>query len=617
MSDDDRSRSKGGRLSAGKQKAPRGAGPMWARAEKPVNMKGSLLKLLRYMGRYRFVLMFGIFLVMMASVCSVVGPQFLRTISDMIYDGITDGVMDMDGIGHLALLCVCVYVLSMVLNIAEHYLSPYVSECVANMIRNDLAEKINRVPLNYYDNSSTGDVMSRITNDADTIGDQCGVAFAMFFGAVTTLIGCVVMMFYTNAVLAVITVIPPVLGFVAVRFIIHKTQKLFLAQSRNLGMINGHVEETYYGHDIVKTYNGEEESRRRFSEINDELYRTTYRSRFITSTIPQVMSFINNLGYVLVCVVGSMMILSGHITYGVIVAFIVYVRMFSNPLMMITDAISSMQSVVASSERVFELLDAPEMEDESHKNVALGKVSGEVEFRDVCFSYIEGIEVIHDFSLTVKPGEKVAIVGPTGAGKTTIVNLLMRFYELDSGSILIDGIPTTDLRRGQVHSLFSMVLQDAWLFDGTIRENLKFNVPDTPDEVIENACMAVGIHDFIMTLPKGYDTVIGGSSGLSAGQKQQLSIARAIVKDAPMIIFDEATSSVDTRTEKKIQSAVDSLTAGRTSFLIAHRLSTIRDCDKILVMKDGRMVESGTHESLLEMDGFYAELYRSQFENCL
>lgn len=617
MTQDDRSNSKGGRLSAGKPQIPRAAGPRWARNEKPVNMKDSLLRLLGYMGRYRALLLFGILLAVVASVCSVIGPQFLKTISDLIYDGIIDGSMDMDGITHLGLLCVAIYAVGMVLNVTEHYLSPYVSECVANRLRNDLAAKIDRIPLNYYDNSSTGDVMSRLTNDADVIGDQSGIAFAMFFSAITTVVGCTVMMFYTNMVLAVITIIPPLLGFAFIRYIMHKTQRLFSEQSRNLGMINGHVEETYYGHDIVKTYNGEEISRHRFKEINDELYRTTYRSRFITSTIPQTMAFINNMGYVLVCIVGSMMILSGDITYGVIVAFIVYVRMFSNPLAMITDSVSSMQSVVASSERVFELLDAPEMEDESHKDLVLGKISGEVEFRDVCFSYVEGTEVIHDFSLVVSPGEKVAIVGPTGAGKTTIVNLLMRFYEVDRGSILIDGIPTTDLRRDQVHSLFSMVLQDAWLFDGTIRENLRFNVPDTPDGIIEQACRAVGIHDFIMTLPKGYDTEVGGNTGLSAGQKQQLSIARAIIKDAPMIIFDEATSSVDTRTEKVIQAAVDRLTEGRTSFLIAHRLSTIRDCDKILVMKDGRMVESGTHEDLLALDGFYAELYRSQFENCV
>ncbi len=616
MTLDDRSKSKGGRLSEGKQKPPRFTGPLWARTEKPANMKATILRLLNYMGRYRALLVVSIFLAILSSVCSVIGPQFLKSISDLIFQGIGNGFMDTQKIAYLGILCVVLYAVGMGLNIMEHYITPYVSECVANKLRNDLARKIDNIPLNYYDNSNTGDVMSRLTNDADVIGDQSGIAFALFFSALTTLVGCTVMMAYTNVTLAVISIIPPILGFLAIRTVMRKTQKLFAAQSRNLGLINGHVEETYYGHDIVKTYNGEEASRRRFSEINDELYRTTYRSRFITSTIPQIMMFINNLGYVLVCIVGSAMVLSGDITYGVIVAFIVYVRMFSSPLLMMTDAVASMQSVVASSERVFELLDAPEMEDESHKDLVVGEVSGEVEFRNVYFSYIEGTEVIHDFSLTVRPGEKVAIVGPTGAGKTTIVNLLMRFYEIDSGSILIDGIPTTDLRRGQIHSMFSMVLQDAWLFEGTIRENLKFNVPEMSDEVIVEACKAVGIHDFITTLPLGYDTKVGGNSSLSAGQKQQLSIARAILKNAPMIIFDEATSSVDTRTEKVIQSAVERLTNGRTSFLIAHRLSTIRDCDKILVMKDGRMVESGTHESLLESNGFYAELYRSQFENC-
>ena len=366
----------------------------------------------------------------------------------------------------------------------------------------------------------------------------------------------------------------------------------------------------------MKAYGGEKEVRTRFTETNEHLYKVAYRSRFITSTVPQTMAFIGNLGYVLVCIIGSMMVFKGEITYGVIIAFILYVRMFSTPLILISDAFAGMQSLAASAERVFELMDAPEMEDESSKNVDLPSVRGEVEFRDVCFSYIEGTEVIHDFSLRVEPGEKVAIVGPTGAGKTTLVNLLMRFYEVDSGDILIDGVSVRQLRRDQVHALFSMVLQDAWLMDGTVRENLMFNTPDLTDADLERACRSVGIHDFIASLPEGYDTRIGERSGLSAGQKQQIAIARSILKESPMIIFDEATSSVDTRTEKQIQSAVEKMTSGRTSFLIAHRLSTIADCDKIIVMKDGRLVESGTHEGLLAKGGHYAELYYSQFENC-
>lgn len=609
---------KGGKLSPGGQ-PPQGA-PVhpWARGggEKPAQMLPTIRRLFSYMGKYRWYIVIGVFLAVLSSVLSIIGPQYLKDISDVIYDGIVDGNMDMDHIASIGIAVVVLYSVSVVLSAVEHYIVPSASERVANKLRSDLAHKINKVPLNYYDNSSTGDVMSRLTNDADTIGDQCGVAFSILFSALATVIGCMVMMFYTEPVLGIVTIIPPVLGFVFMRLVIRRTQKIFVAQSRNLGAINGHVEETYYGHSIIQAYNGEETSRKRFTEINDDLYRTSYRSRFTTNTIPQVMNFISNLGYVLVCIIGSMMVIDGRITYGVIVAFIVYVRMFGTPLMMLSDAFAAMQSLTASSQRVFELLDAPEMEDESSKDLPVSDVKGSVEFRDVCFSYVEGREVIHDFSLKVSPGEKVAIVGPTGAGKTTVVNLLMRFYEVDSGAIYIDGVPTDALRRDQVHSMFSMVLQDAWLFDGTVRENLVFNDPDVSEEKMVSACRSVGIHDFIMSLPEGYDTVIGDSAGMSAGQKQQISIARAIIKDAPMIIFDEATSSVDTRTEKVIQKAVDGLTRGKTSFLIAHRLSTIRDCDLILVMKDGRMVESGTHESLLAENGFYADLYNSQFENC-
>lgn len=606
---------KGGKLAAGKANLTPMPGPPWARAEKPRNFSASVKLLFSYMGRHKWMIFLGVLSAALGVVFSVIGPTYLKEMSDVIYEGI-GGSMDDDRILHLALIIAALYAASVFFKWGEHYIIPTTSEKVANMLRTDLNEKIGRLPLNYYDNSSTGDIMSRLTNDADTVGEQCGNAFSTFAIAITTLFGCMAVMFYINAKLALACVFPPLLGFIVMRIVISRTHDLYVEQSRNLGAMNGLVEEVYYGHTVVGAYGAEEQCRKRFVGVNDGLYRTFYKTRFITSTMPQLMGFVGNIGYVLVCIFGSMMVINGEITYGVIVAFIVYVRMFNTPLLMLTDSIAAMQSLAASTERIFDLLLAPEMEDESSKDAPAGNVRGDIEFRDISFSYIEGREIIHHFSLDVKAGQKIAIVGPTGAGKTTIVNLLMRFYELDSGSILIDGVPTTDMRRSDVHRMFSMVLQDPWLFEGTVRENVVFNNEGITDGQVEEACRSVGIHDYIMSLPEGYDTKLNDRSGMSAGQKQQMTIARALVKDAPMVIFDEATSSVDTQTERRIQAAMGTLTDGRTSFIIAHRLSTIRDCDLILVMRDGRIVETGTHESLLEAGGFYRELYDSQFENC-
>ena len=605
---------KGGKLAPGREKS--GVNTPWFRKEKPKNFGKSIAALFSYLGRYKWAIFAGVILSIAGSVLGTIGPQFIRGISDEIYDGIKDGAIDAQAVAAMALSAAILYLFSILFGSLQHYIITSTSEKVANGLRRDLIHKISLLPLNFYDNSNTGDVMSRLTNDADTVGNHCGSSFSMLAVAVTTLVGSLVMMFYTNAFLAAICVIPPMLGFLCMRTVISRTHKYFLRQSKDLGAMNGLVEEVYYGHKIVSAYSNEDECRGRFEGINDDLYKSVYKSRFISSAIPQIMGFIGNLGYVIVCVVGSMMIISGQITYGVIIAFILYVRMFSFPLLSISETISSLQSLAASSERIFDLLYAPEMDDESSKSVDIGEVRGDVEFRNVSFGYIEGVEVLHDFSMKVKHGQKIAIVGPTGAGKTTVINLLMRFYETDSGDILIDGISTKDMRRDQVHSLFSMVLQDAWLFSGTIEENIIFNREGIGREQVEEACRSAGIHDFIQSLPSGYDTYLGDSGGISAGQKQQLTIARALLSDAPLVIFDEATSSIDTRTEKVIQNAIGKLTEGKTSFIIAHRLSTILDCDRIIVMKSGKIIETGTHEELLEKKGFYANLYGSQFENC-
>lgn len=606
--------SKGGRLPPGGG-GRRSPGPRWTNSEKPRDFRKGMGDLIGHMGCYRYAILLGIVLSMAGAVLSVIGPQYLQQLADSIYDG-EEWLIDMETVTRLTLTIAAVYGLSMAFSIAEHFIIPAASQRFAGQLRREMNAKIDRLPLNYFDNSRTGDIMSRVTNDADTVGDSCGISLNILFTSLTTLIGCAVMMVLTNPVLAVATLVPSVAGFVCIRLIILKTHPLYVRQSRDMGRMNSVVEECYYGHDIVMAYGAEDMYRERFSEINDDLFGSVRKSRFVSSLLPQLMGFIGNLNYVIVCIVGSMLVIGGEITYGVVVAFIVYVKLFSNPLLQLSEALAGMQSLAAASERIFDLLDAPELGSEDGKDGSADDIEGKVEFRNVSFGYVTGSEVIHDFNLAVNPGEKVAIVGPTGAGKTTIVNLLMRFYEVDSGSIEIDGEPVGEMTRAKVHSMFSMVLQDSWLFDGTVADNIRFNRPDISDEEIREACEAVGIDGFVSSLPEGYGTRIDDSAGLSGGQRQQIAIARALVRPAPMVIFDEATSSVDTRTEKKIQAAMDRLTRGRTSFIIAHRLSTIRDCDRIIVMAGGKMVESGTHSELLAKGGFYADLYNSQFENC-
>ncbi|WP_400236837.1 ABC transporter ATP-binding protein [Methanomethylophilus alvi] len=600
---------------SGGQTRPKG--PRWAVGEKPKDLKGTMVRLLHYIGKYRRDIAFGVVFSITAAVLTLIGPQYLAQVTDLVSGSILGGTsLDLGRIGGICLVLVFIYSASVIFSTCQEYLISASSEKIANVMRDDLSRKINRVPLGYFDRSSTGDIMSRLTNDADTVGNTCSESIALFISSITLAAGSVAMMFYTDPTLAAISIVPTGVGFVLMFVLIKKSQKYYRRQQGDLGAMNGLVEEVYYGHDIVRAYNGEAGSKKRFTAINDSLYTSAFYARFMTSLMPQMLNFISNIGYVIVCIFGSMMVIDGRIGYGVIVAFIVYVNQFTRPILMISESLTSMQSVAAASERIFDFLDAPEMGDEGHKDVSVANVRGEVEFRDVHFSYVPGREVIHGFSQKVEPGQKVAIVGLTGAGKTTIVNLLMRFYETDSGDILIDGIPTRSMTRSQVHGLFCMVLQDTWLFNGTIRDNIAYTKEGVSESDIRAACRAAGIDDFIMGLPDGYDTVLTDGMRLSAGQKQQITIARAIVRDAPLLILDEATSSVDTMTEKHIQNAMDVLMEGRTSFIIAHRLSTVRNADLILVMKDGSIFEKGTHEELMGIGGFYKELYDSQFENC-
>lgn len=600
---------------SGGQTRPKG--PRWAVGEKPKDLKGTMVRLLHYIGKYRRDIAFGVVFSITAAVLTLIGPQYLAQVTDLVSGSILGGTsLDLGRIGGICLVLVFIYSASVIFSTCQEYLISASSEKIANVMRDDLSRKINRVPLGYFDRSSTGDIMSRLTNDADTVGNTCSESIALFISSITLAAGSVAMMFYTDPTLAAISIVPTGVGFVLMFVLIKKSQKYYRRQQGDLGAMNGLVEEVYYGHDIVRAYNGEAGSKKRFSAINDSLYTSAFYARFMTSLMPQMLNFISNIGYVIVCIFGSMMVIDGRIGYGVIVAFIVYVNQFTRPILMISESLTSMQSVAAASERIFDFLDAPEMGDEGYKDVSVANVRGEVEFRDVHFSYVPGREVIHGFSQKVEPGQKVAIVGLTGAGKTTIVNLLMRFYDTDSGDILIDGIPTRSMTRSQVHGLFCMVLQDTWLFNGTIRDNIAYTKEGVSESDIRAACRAAGIDDFIMGLPDGYDTVLTDGMRLSAGQKQQITIARAIVRDAPLLILDEATSSVDTMTEKHIQNAMDVLMEGRTSFIIAHRLSTVRNADLILVMKDGSIFEKGTHEELMGIGGFYKELYDSQFENC-
>ena len=588
-------------------------GPRGVITESSDNFGASWKKLLSYAKPQMVGIVVAMVCAVIGTVIALIGPKQIQKITDLITAGVT-GSIDLDAVTATVTFLLILYGISWLMNFLQHFIMATVAPTVSNRMRTDISDKTNRMPLKYFDSTSFGDILSRITNDIDTIERTLNLSIAQFITSIALFIGSAVMMFITNWILALTAIVTSILGFFLMSVIMKRSQLHFNRQQRHLGAINGHVEEIYSGHNIVKAYNYEKESKEEFSRINRHLRDSVFKSTALSGVMQPLMTFIGNLGFVAVFVVGAILVKDAVITFGVIIEFTIYVRLFTQPLQQLAQSFSSMQSTAAAADRVFEYLDEEELSDESGKSRRLDSVKGHVRFDHVRFGYNPDKIIIKDFSVDIKAGQKVAIVGPTGAGKTTIVNLLMRFYELNAGRIFIDDVPIDELTRENVHDLFCMVLQDTWLFEGTVRENLVYSKKNVTDEQLERACKAVGIHHFIHTLPHGYDTVLDDKASLSAGQKQQLTIARAMIENAPLLILDEATSSVDTRTERIIQKAMDGLTEGRTSFVIAHRLSTIKNSDLILVLKDGDIIGSGTHEELLAEGGFYADLYNSQFE---
>lgn len=593
--------------------------------EKPQDFGGVMKKLVHFCRHYIPAIIVALVLGAIGTVCQIVGPDKLKDMTNEIAKGLPAlvngkpvlGAIDMDAVTHIAWLLVALYVGYAVLCYVQSWMMANVTQRTAQELREAISVKINKLPLRYFDKVSYGDVLSRITNDVDAIGQTLGQSVGSLITSVTLFVGALIMMFYNNVIMTVCAIASSLVGLLIMGAIMKVSQKYFSRQQIALGDVNGHVEEMYAGHTVVKAYCGEADSIRAFEKYNGDLYDSGWKSQFLSGLMMPLMNFVGNFGYVVVCVVGAVLAMDGKIEFGVIVAFMMYIRLFTQPLSQFAQAFQNLQRCAAASERVFSFLEEPEMADESDKQALLGvngkPVRGDVEFSHVKFGYDPSKTIINDFSASVKSGQKVAIVGPTGAGKTTMVNLLMRFYEISGGSIAIDGVDTKSVPRWNVHDQFSMVLQDTWVFHGTVRENIAYSKPGVTDKQIEDACKAVGLHHYIMSLPNGYDTVLDDKAALSQGQKQLLTIARAMVEDAPILILDEATSSVDTRTEELIQKAMDALTVDRTSFVIAHRLSTIRDADMILVMNHGDIVESGTHEELLAKGGFYADIYNSQF----
>lgn len=583
--------------------------------EKAKDFKKSMQLLISYCKPYFVGILISLLLAFISSILSIIGPEKLRQLSNIITEGIASTI-DMKSIKTIALTLLIMYISSSILSYIQHFIMATVTNKFSKRLRKEITEKINSMPLKYFDKNSYGDILSRITNDVDTLCQSLNQSLGSLVSAITLLIGSVIMMFVTNGIMAITAISSSVVGFILIIVIISKSQKYFTLLQNELGNLNGHIEEIYSSHNVVRVYNGREAAIQKFDEINDRLAFNVQKSQFLSGLMHPIMGFIGNFGYVCVCIVGALLTMNDVIDFGVIIAFMLYVRLFSQPLSQIGQSVSSLQSCAAASERIFEFLNEDEMPSEENiqKTLLPSKVLGNIEFKHVKFSYDENKTIINDFNVSVKAGEKIAIVGETGAGKTTIVNLLMKFYDVLDGDILIDGESIKNLSRKNIHDLFIMVLQDTWIFEGTIYENIKYNKKDVSNEEVENVCKIVGLDHFIKTLPKGYETLLSDSEKISAGQKQLLTIARGMIKDAPLLILDEATSSVDTRTEELVQKAMDKITEGRTSFIIAHRLSTIKNADLILMMENGNIVEMGNHEELLKLNGKYASLYNSQFE---
>ena len=591
-------------------------------AEKPKNLKKTMADLVRYCKSYMPAIIIALILAAVGTVLQIIIPDRLKDITNEIVKALpmlinnipVVGEIDMDTVKNIAGILIIFCLTGVGFSFAENYIMATITAKISKNLRDDISKKINKLPLKYFDKTSYGDIISRVTNDVDTIGQTLNQSLDTLIKAITMFFGSLIMMFYNNWILSITAIISAAVGFVLMMLIMSKSQKYFVIQQEGLGKINGHIEEVYSGHNVVKVYNGGRAVKKTFEEINNNLYDSGWKSQFLSGFMMPLMNFIGNLSYVAVCVVGAVLTMNDVISFGVIVAFMMYIRMFTQPLSQMAQAAQSLQRTAAAGERVFEFFGEENLADEKHKTEKLENIKGDVEFKNVHFGYDKDKTIINDFSAKVKAGQKIAIVGPTGAGKTTMVNLLMRFYEIDSGEICIDGIPADQVTRANVHDQFSMVLQDTWLFEGTIKDNIIYSKQGITDDEVITACKAVGLHHFIRTLPNGYNTVLNDTATLSAGQKQLITIARAMIQNSPLLILDEATSSVDTRTERLVQAAMDKLTSGRTSFVIAHRLSTIKNADMILVMRDGDIVESGNHNELLDRGGFYAELYNSQFE---
>ena len=594
-----------------------GRGPGIGAGEKAKDFKSAIKRLLKELGIFRKIIIIAIILAIFSAVLSILAPNKLSGLTDKISQGLMTPIMDMEAIKSISLFLAILYSFSAIFNYIQAVCMTDVSNKFARKLRGGISVKINKLPLKYFDKHQSGDILSRITNDIDTIAQSMNQSLGMLVSSITLFLGSIIMMFWTNWIMAITAIGSSLLGFLGMTLILKNSQKYFIARQVELGNLNGHIEEIYSGLNVVKVYNGKKESDEKFDELNKKVREANRKSQFLSGLMHPIMHFIGNFGYVAVCIVGALLTMNNIISFGVIVAFITYVRQFTNPLSQIAQAMTSLQSTAAASERVFEFLDEQEMPEQSNIKKVLNKedVKGKIEFNNVVFQYEDNDKpTIKNFTAIAMPGQKIAIVGPTGAGKTTMVNLLMKFYDINSGDIKIDGISTKDLTRENIHDLFTMVLQDTWLFEGTIKENIVYDRKNVSDDKVKEVCKEVGLHHFIKTLPNGYDSKISDNDSISAGQRQLLTIARGMIDNSPFLILDEATSNVDTRTEELVQKAMDKLTEGKTSFIIAHRLSTIKNADLILVMKEGNIVEQGNHEELMKQKGHYAELYNSQFD---